>query len=88
MSWIVAMSAGLGLGVAYFGGLWLTVTSVLRRPASAALVPISGAARLVLLGLALAFFARQGAGSMVAALGGLWLARWYLLRRIGGPCHG
>ena len=25
MSWIVAVGAGAGLGLAYFGGLWLTV---------------------------------------------------------------
>ncbi len=88
MNWIVALTAGAGLGVAYFGGLWFTVTSVLRQPSRAVLVPVSGIARLVLLAVGLAIVARQGARSMLAALGGLWLSRWYMLRRIAGARHG
>ena len=41
MNWIAAVGAGAGLGLAYFGGLWLTVR---RRgapsPRSAVLVPV------------------------------------------------
>ena len=57
-------------------------------PRRAVWVPVSGAARLILLGLGLAILSRQGAGSILAALGGLWLSRWYLLRRFGGVRHG
>ena len=53
MSWIVALSVGAGLGLAYFGGLWLTVLGVLRHPSRAALVPLSGIARLLLLAFGL-----------------------------------
>ena len=86
MIWVAAVVAGAGLGLAYFGGLWLTVRGVVGRPARAGLVPYGGAIRLALLGSGLLLLGRQGAGALVGALGGLWLSRWYLLRRIaGGP---
>jgi F1F0 ATPase subunit 2 len=88
MNWIVAVSAGAGLGLVYFGGLWMTVIGVVRRPSRAAWVPVSGLARLILLGLGLSILSRQGAGSILAALGGLWWSRWYLVRRLGGIRHG
>lgn len=88
MNWIFVLSAGAGLGVAYFGGLWLTVVGVVRQPPVAVLIPASGVARLILLGLGLAILARQGTGSILVALGGFWLSRWYMVRRIGGIRHG
>jgi F1F0 ATPase subunit 2 len=88
LSWVVAIGVGAGLGLAYFGGLWLTVLSVVRRPSRAAWIPLSGVLRLTLLALGLALLARQGAGSIVAALVGLWLARGYLVRRLGAIGHG
>ena len=88
MNWIGGFGAGAGLGVVYFGGLWLTVLGVMRRPSMAALVPASGAARLIVLGFGLAIVGRQGCAGILAALGGLWLSRWYLLRSIGGVRHG
>jgi F1F0 ATPase subunit 2 len=72
------------LGLAYFGGLWLTVSRVAGRPALCGWIPLSSLARLGLLGAALAGLGRQDAGSILAALAGIWLSRWYLLRRIGG----
>jgi len=88
MSWIVAVSAGAGLGLAYFGGLWLTVVALVRQPSMAGLLPMSGVARLIVLGIGLAILSRQGAGSILAALAGLWLSRWFMLRWIGGCDHG
>jgi len=58
MNWAVAFGAGAGLGLAYFGGLWLTVVGVLRRPSRLVWVPVSGVVRLVLLGVALAALTR------------------------------
>lgn len=88
MSWIVAIAAGAALGLAYFGGLWLTVKSVVRQPARATWVPMSGVVRLILLGIGLAILGRQGAASVLAGLGGLWLSRWYLVQWLGGFRHG
>lgn len=88
MSWIAALSFGIGLGLAYFGALWWTVASMVRQPERAAWIPFSGLARLILLGLGLAVLGKQGAGNVLAGLGGILLSRWYLLRRLGGIRHG
>lgn len=88
MMWIQAVGAGAGLGLAYFGGLWLTVRGLVRRPDRSALVRCGGAIRLALLGSGLMLLARQGAGALVAALVGIWLARWFLLRQIAGGDNG
>jgi F1F0 ATPase subunit 2 len=84
MSWIVAVGAGAGLGLAYFGGLWLTVCRVVSRPKTAVLVPLGSVVRLALLGGGLMLLSRNGCGSILAALGGLWLSRWFLIRHLGG----
>jgi hypothetical protein len=88
MSGILAIGVGAGLGLAYFGGLWLTVCRVVGRPSWAAWVPLGGLVRLLLLGLALALLSRQGIGCLLAAVGGLWLSRWFLLCQWGGISHG
>ncbi|MGP0069375.1 MAG: hypothetical protein ACLQGP_37960 [Isosphaeraceae bacterium] len=51
---IVAVGAGAGMGLAYFGGLRLTVRRVLSRPSLASLVPLGALVRLSLLGLVIA----------------------------------
>jgi F1F0 ATPase subunit 2 len=88
MTWMVAAGAGAGLGLAYFGGLWLTVRRVVSRRCGAAWIPLSSATRLLLLGLGFLFLSRQGAGAVLAALGGLWLSRAWLLRHVGGLRYG
>lgn len=88
MSWFVAIGAGVGLGLAYFGGLWLTVRGVAQRPVLAGWAPVLGLVRLALLGAGLAILGGRGAGGLVAALGGIWLARSVLIHEIGGGVHG
>ncbi|MHB1556875.1 MAG: N-ATPase subunit AtpR [Isosphaeraceae bacterium] len=88
MNWIVGVAAGAGLGLVYFGGLWLTVRAVLDRPARARWLPLLGAGRLALLSAGLVALIVQGPRGIVAALGGLWLSRWLLLRELGGAGHG
>jgi F1F0 ATPase subunit 2 len=88
MSWIAAIGVGAGLGLAYFGGLWLTVRQVTRRPSRIAWIPLGHLGRLSVLGLGLAGLSRHGAGGILAALGGIWLSRWILLHLLGGVGHG
>ena len=88
MTWIAAGASGAALGLVYFGGLWLTVAGVVRRPSRVGWIPISGLVRFSILGLGLAALSRSGAGGLLAALSGLWLSRWYLLRRLGGLKNG
>ena len=70
MNWIVAVGAGAGLGLAYFGGLWLTVRGVLRRPSAPVLVPYGGVdpARAAW-GAGLTMLSRNGAGALVGRSG-------------------
>lgn len=88
MIWITAVGAGAGLGLAYFGGLWLTVRSVVSRPSRSAFLSYGAAIRLMLLGCGLTALGRLGAGPLVAALGGLWMSRWFLMRRVEGGHDG
>ncbi len=56
----IAFTAGIGLGIFYFGGLWLTVRRLptARRPALLSLLSFFGRLALVLLGFYLVMGAR------------------------------
>jgi F1F0 ATPase subunit 2 len=84
MSWLMAIGMGAGLGLAYYGALWLTVRQVVSRPSMAVMVPASSLIRFILLAIGLMILGRHGPGRILAALGGLWLSRGYLLHRLGG----
>jgi F1F0 ATPase subunit 2 len=88
MTLILAVGAGAGMGLAYFGGLWLTVSRVVSRPSLAFLVPLASGIRLLLLGVGLIMLSRHGSGGILSALAGLWLARWFLVRQLGGTARG
>jgi hypothetical protein len=87
MNWVVAAGTGFGLGLAYFGGLWLSVRDL--RPGRWGRLAAGRTARL---GLAAATFyglLKSGGFIAVAAgLGGMSLARWHLVRSIGGSADG
>jgi hypothetical protein len=89
MNWVASLCTGFGLGLAYFGGLWLDVRW-LRVGARATVRSIAArAARLAL--AAVTFYALLGTGgvsAVVSGLAGLLAARWYLVRAIGGPADG
>jgi F1F0 ATPase subunit 2 len=88
MNWAAAASTGFGLGIAYFGGLWIVVRALKggRSPRGFAF------ARFARLALAAAtFYALLKAGGFVAVAAGLigvLAARWYLVRVIGGTTDG
>ena len=87
MMWIAAVGAGAGLGLAYFGGLWLDVRRLGRG--GAARFAAGRVARLAL--AAVTFYALLTTGGVVAVLAGLaglLGARWYLIRAIGGTADG
>jgi F1F0 ATPase subunit 2 len=88
MNWLGAMAAGGGLGLLYFGGLWLTVRLIVRQSRGTAWFTASQAARFAALGVALSALARAGPGPLLAALVGLWVARSYLVCRLGGFSRG
>jgi len=88
MTWFAAITTGFGLGLASFGALWLTVRQQAWRSQRKVLMGASGLARLFLVGLVLYALSREGPDKVLAGLGGLWLARWCLIRRLGGVQHG
>ena len=81
--WLLSLAAGLGLGGAYFGGLWWTVRRLprARRPALLTLASLVVRLALLLGGL----YAVTGGDwrALAAALLGFVLARAVLVRRLG-----
>ncbi len=87
MNWVAAASTGFGLGLAYFGGLWLSVRSL--RPTRPARFVAGRMTRLALAGIT--FYALLKTGGLLALLAGLCgllVARWYLIREIGSAADG
>ena len=79
----VAFVAGIGLGVVYFGGLWLTIRHLpeSRSPALVAMVSFAGRTMLTLLGM---YFVMGGSWQrLVACMAGMVVARVVLVRRFG-----
>ena len=85
---VVAIAVGFGLGLACFGGLWLTVRQLAHMPRRTAWLTLGQTGRLVLCALAFYALSRQGLGPILAALAGFWIARWHLLHRWGVVRHG
>jgi F1F0 ATPase subunit 2 len=75
MTTAAALGTGAGLGLLYFGGLWLTVRRVARFPSGKRPLIPSLAARLALAGLVFYSLSREGAAAVLFALAGFWLAR-------------
>jgi F1F0 ATPase subunit 2 len=84
----MAVGAGAALGLAYFGGLWLTVRGVVNHPSRLALVRYGGMVRVGILAVGLTMLCREGAGALLAAVGGLSLSRWLLVRGLAGGRDG
>ena len=89
MNWAAALGTGFGLGLAYFGGLWLCVRGLRVGSESAIHFAAGRFARLAL--AAVTFFALLKTGgtvAVIAGLVGLLAARWFLVREIGGHPDG
>ncbi len=88
MSLVIALAIGVGLGLACFGGLWLSLRQWMRTPRRTGWLALGQLSRLALCGLVFWALSRQGAGAVLAALAGLWVARWQLIYRLGVARHG
>jgi F1F0 ATPase subunit 2 len=89
MNWAAAAGTGFGLGLAYFGGLWLGVRGLRPGPRSAARLALGRATRLALAGVV--FYALLNDGgpvAVLAGLAGLLAARRSVIRAIGGTANG
>jgi hypothetical protein len=85
MNWVAAVT-GAGLGLAYFGSLWLSTRRLVQGRGG--ISPVGRWARLALAAVTFCALGREGIGSLLSGLGGLWVAREYLLLRLGGAGHG
>jgi F1F0 ATPase subunit 2 len=82
MTLVLAGAAGAGLGIFYFGGLWLTVRRLPNsgRPALLFLGSFAGRTTLALLGFYLVMDGRWE--RMLACLAGFIVVRQFLISRL------
>jgi hypothetical protein len=83
MNGAMAAGTGFGLGLAYFGGLWLGVRSFPRNGVRR--FAVGRAARLGLAGVTFyALLSTGETGALLWGLAGLLAARCYWVRAVGG----
>ncbi|NLJ29055.1 ATP synthase subunit I [Desulforhabdus amnigena] len=83
MDWIFScFFAGMGIGLFYFGGLWMTVSRIrsVRHPAVLSLVSFWGRTVLSLWGFYLIM--DRNWVNLLVCLAGFLLARWIMIRRL------
>lgn len=89
MNWAGAMGSGFGLGLIYFGGLWLNVRRFRFNSGTSPRFLIVPLMRFGLAGVV--FYALLKTGGIAAVLSGLiglLSARWCLIRQVGGTADG
>ncbi len=80
--YIAAFGGGVGLGLFYFGGLWLTVKKIPRSSNPKQLLVWSAVGRLAPTLLALFFAVRIDPGFFVVMLPGFFAVRHVMTRRV------
>jgi F1F0 ATPase subunit 2 len=80
---VLAALAGVGLGLVYFGGLWLTLQRVPRSRSPALLAMVSFVGRTALMLVGFYFVMGDSWQRLVACLVGVVAARVALVRRLG-----
>ncbi len=80
-SLLLALSAGVGIGVVFYGGLWLTVSRIHATSHPLLLVAISFILRTAVALTGIWFVSAGGDLKRLAlCLGGFMIARWLILR--------
>ena len=80
---VVALVAGVGLGLFYFGGLWLTIERLPQSKSPALFAMISFVGRTVLTLVGFYYVMGDSWQRLVACLVGVVVARVVLVRRLG-----
>lgn len=88
MNLIIALLAGVAIGIAFFGGLWVSVRCAVYSPRRRGMIAACGALRWLLVGVAFFLLSRAGAAAVLAAFGGFWLTRSLLILRMGEVLRG
>lgn len=84
MNALGAVSTGAGLGLAFYGGLWLMVRRLMLAPHRPVWIVLSRAARWALVGVGFYALTREGAEMVLAGLVDLLLARIFAKEAPGG----
>jgi F1F0 ATPase subunit 2 len=84
VNWLTGLGTGAGIGIAFYGGLWLSVQHVSAAPHRTSWLGASRAVRFALVGLGFYGLSREGLDLALMGLAGLLLVRHHLLQRLGG----
>jgi F1F0 ATPase subunit 2 len=87
MNTLAALMTGFGIGLAFVGGLWVTVRCAVGSPRIHVTLAFSQALRMLLAAMGFYAVSREGSGFLLPALAGFWIARRILICRIGGVGH-
>jgi F1F0 ATPase subunit 2 len=88
MNHLIALLAGVAIGLAFFGGLWVSVRCAVQYSRHRGMIAACGALRWLLAGVSFFLISRAGAGAVLAAFGGFWLTRSMLILRMGQVLRG
>jgi F1F0 ATPase subunit 2 len=83
LHYFLALAAGFGLGLAFFGGLWWTVQRMAREKSAVWLIPLSSLVRTGLLLGGFWWVARGDLVRLALCLVGWLIARQFMIRRCG-----
>lgn len=88
MNLLIAGLAGAGIGLAFFGALWVSVHCTAQSPRRRSMILVAGALRWILAGVAFFVISRAGTVAVLAALGGFWLSRSVMILGMGEVLRG
>jgi F1F0 ATPase subunit 2 len=83
MNLMIAILAGVGIGLTFFGGLWVSIRCAVQSPRRCAMIAISGILRWILAGVAFFVISRAGTTAVLAAFCGFWLVRSIMILGMG-----
>jgi len=83
MNLMIAATAGAGIGLAFFGGLWVSIRCTAPHRRRSGMIVVSGVVRWMLAGFSFFIVSRAGAAAALAALGGFWFVRSILILALG-----
>lgn len=88
MNLSIALLAGVAIGLAFFGGLWVSVRCAVQMSRRRGMIVVCAALRWLLAGVSFFLISRAGAAALLAAFGGFWLTRSLLILRMGEVLRG
>lgn len=82
LSLLAPFAVGLVVGLAFFGGLWLTVRRLDRMKNPGPVIFLSSILRIALAMAAILWVSRDGLPAIGSCLAGFLLARFFLIKKV------